>query len=339
MCVQTTSTTDRGRDDRASAPSTLRPRLWYPGLAFVTQQGDLRLGPSVGYSSEDGSFRRLRCGHRSRLEYWTHTAWMVSRSALNAAVIREHAIILPETLIDREALPHAHRWLREQPLVCVSGATWQRLSAAGVCVFVVAFDVSGNGLLDIKSTGGPSGPCSFTVAFDALQDAVLVACNGRASLDAHGDPSLIDRVLRLVSDGVLDESAVLNAFDARSVIEDGYGYRGALEGRFNDIGGLAQEFSSLDALFGQIFERATTMRSQAERLRIALGRAMPGAHTVSVPLYGAARRVNVPPLCVPRAARWNAHGQTERDLELPAERRWTVGDSDSWSPQLPTHLA
>jgi hypothetical protein len=273
------------------------------------------------------------------LEYWTHTAWLVSRSALSAAIIREHAIILPEVLIDREELPHAHRWLREQPLVCVSGATWQRLSAAGVRVFLVAFDASDSGMLDIETTSGPGGPCSLSVAFDALQDAVSVPANGRSSLDAHGDPSPIDRVLRLVSDGVLDESAVLNAFDARSVIEDGYGYRGAIEGRFNDIEGLAQQFASLDALFGQIFERATTQRPQAERLFVALSHATPGAHTVPVPLYGAARHVNVPALCVPGAARWTAHGQTERDLELPAERRWTVGDCDSWSPQLPTHPA
>jgi hypothetical protein len=293
----------------------------------------------VGYGSRDTPFRRLRCGYLGRVEHWTHVAWLVSRSALNATVVREHAVILPESLIDREALPYAHRWLREQPLACVSGATWQRLAASGVPVFRVAFDASSDRVLDLEISGGPAGPRSVAVALDALQDSMTAACKGRPLLDVQGDPSLIDRTLRMASGGALDEASVSSAFDVRRIIEDGYGYRGALEGTFNDIDGLAREFEDLDVLFGQIFERATTMLAAAERLSTALVDAGPEANTVSVPIYGTAHSVIVPALRVPQAAGTAADGRSKRDLELPTERRWTVNGADPWSPRLPEPVA
>lgn len=329
---------NRAQNDNDWAAAVRRPRLWCPGLTFVTPPGDVQLGRSVGYSSHDPSFLRLRCGHRSRVAYWTHVAWLVPRSALDPGLVAEHAIILPETLIDRGAQPHAYRWLREQPLVCVSGLTWRRLAAA-VRVYRVAFDATGKRVLDIEGTGGPTGPSSLTVALQALESAMTVASDGLPLLDLHGDPSAIDRALRLVSGGVLDESSVLNAFDARCLIEDGYGYRGALEGHFNGVDRFAREFRSLDALFGQIFERAGAMRTVAERVLAALAHATPEASAVSVPLYGTARRVIVPALSVPRVDRLVLGGQIGRDLELTSERRWSVDGVDSWSPQLPAHLA
>ncbi|MBW2537194.1 MAG: hypothetical protein JRI55_37245 [Deltaproteobacteria bacterium] len=293
----------------------------------------------MGYGSRDTPFQRLHCGYLGRVEHWTHVAWLVSRSALNPAVVREQAIILPECLIDPETLPHAHRWLREQPLVCVSGATWRRLAATGVPVFRVAFDASSDRVLDLESTGGSAGPRSVAVALDALQDSMAVACKGRPLLDVQGDPSLIDRTLRMASDGTLDESSVLNALDVRRIIEDGYGYRGALEGSFNDIEGLAREFETLDVLFGQIFERATTMLAAAEGLSSALVHADPEADAVSVPIYGTARRIVVPALRVPQTKATATDGPSKRDLELPTEWRWTVERVDPWSPQLPEPVA
>jgi hypothetical protein len=273
------------------------------------------------------------------LEDWTHVAWLATRSTLSRGVVAEHAVILPESLIDRDAQPHAHRWLREQPLVCVSGTTWRRLSTAGVCVFRVAFDVAGDRVLDIESPGSSNGPTSVTVALDALESAVGAQPSERSSLDVQGDPSPIDRVLRLVSGGVLDESSVANAFDARSFVEDGYGYRGALEGSFNEISRVAQGFEALDDLFGQIFERAESLRAVAKRLVAALGETKPEATAVVVPHYGTARSVSVPALAVALGEPWVFGGEAKRDLELLPERRWSVDGSDAWSPQLSARLA
>jgi hypothetical protein len=221
----------------------------------------------------------------------------------------------------------------------VSGSTWQRLSAAGTRVFRLAFDASGDRVLDIESTGGPKLPSSLKVGLDALEAAALAASSERTLLDVQGDPSPIDRVLRLASGGVLDESSVLNAFDARCLVEDGYGYRGALEGRFNEMADVAQRLEPVDVLFGQIFDRAATMRTVAVRMVEVLAQAMSKATEVSVPLYGAAHRVDVPALCVPPSEQLVFGGQTEQALELPAERRWTVQGVDRWSPRLPVRPA
>lgn len=327
-------TMNRARDEPDQRTTARSPRLWCPGLVFVTRQGDVRLGRSVGYSSRDLSFLHLGCGYRSRIEYWAHEAWLVSRSALNAHVLAEHAIVLPESLVDRDAQPHAHNWLRQQPLVCVSGSTWRRLSAAGVHGFRVAFDASGDRVLDVEDTGGIRKPSSVRVALDALEDAVAVACHGRPPLEVQGDPSSIDRVLRLVSGDVLDEQSVLNAFDARCLVEDGYGYRGSLEGRFNEIADITRKLGPVDVLFGQIFERAKTMGAVAMRVLELLAQATPRATAVSLPLYDVARPAVVPALHVPWVDRLVLSGLTMRDLELPAERRWSVRGVDAWGPRF-----
>lgn len=335
--VEIAPTMIRSSGDLAPTASTQASRLWCPGLVFVNLHGDVRIGRSVGYSSRDESFRGLSCGYRSRVEYWTHAAWLAPSGALTAAVVAEHAIILPESLIDREAQPHAHRWLCEQPLVCVSGTTWKRLAAAGVPVFRVAFDASGDRVLAIETAGGATLASSVTVALDALEHAVAAQRNERQLLDVQGNPSPIDRVLRAVTGGVLDESSVLNAFEARCLVEDGYGYRGALEGSFNEMSHVAGAVEVLDELFGQVFGRGKTLRAVAERVVAALGEAKPEANAVAVPLYGEARAVVVPPLSVPLGEHGVLDRQAERVLELPARRRWAVDGADSWSPELPAN--
>jgi hypothetical protein len=324
--------------DGDDATGIARPRLWCPGVAFVTPQGDVQLGASVGYNTRDPSFRLLPCGQRRRLAYWTHSAWLVERCALNEALIAEHAIILPETLIDQEDLPHAHRWLREQPLLCVSGATWARLVEDGVRVFRIAFDANGDGRLHVDGSGGAAGPTSLTVSLNALDHAVSLASRELSLVEFGGKPSPIDRALRLLTDGRLDEESVMNAFDARSLIEDGYGYRGALEGRFATVSAIARQLRPVDALFGQIFARAASMRPIAESLQQAIRDAEPDAREVPVPIYVTAQRVIEAALRVPSVERLVMDGVAQGDLELPAEDRWTVGAVDPWSPQ-PFELA
>ncbi len=316
-----------------------RTQLWCPGTAFVTPQGDVRVGRGVGYSSRDPSFRRLCCGSQSGISSWTHVAWLVSRNALTPETIAGHGIILPETLIDREALPHAHRWLREQPLVCVSGATWTRLARDGVRAFRVAFDATGKRTLRFDSRGGARPPTAVTVSLDRLTNAAAEGRGALSLLDFASIPSPIDRALRLLSKGVLDESSVTSAFDARSLIENGYGYRGALEGCFTDVDVVARELGAFDDLFGQVFERAIAMRDVAQRLRRALEEAPPEACAVGVPLYGTARALTVTGLSLTNVERLVVEGVPTRALELPRERCWNVGVVETWSPNLPVHLS
>jgi hypothetical protein len=324
---------------RRSEPPTRhegRPRLWVPGVAYVTEAGDLHLGRSAGYSSQDVAFRRLRLGHRGRVASWTHVAWLMPRTALHPKLLDAHGVTLPEALIGRDEEPHAHRWLREQPLVCVSGDIWRRLADAGVCVYRVAFDATGARELDVEAVNTATGSASLTVALDALENARTASWNGLALVDVQGDPSPIDRALRVVTDGALDEASVLNAFDARCLVEDGYGYRGAENGRLVDLGRVTVACRPTDVLFGQIFHRARALRSLAEGLLGALSHAPSAAAEARVPVYDVARRLIVPPLHVTQVARLVIHGEVRRELDLPSERRWSLDRVEPWSPRLPS---
>lgn len=122
-------------------------------------------------------------------------------------------------------------------------------------------------------------------------------------------------------------------------VEDGYGYRGALEGTFKGLDEVAHELEALDSLFGRIFERAATMHTAAESLAGALAEAMPTASAVSVPRDGGtAHRLIVPALRVPQGGPQVVAAQPDSQLEIPAEQRWSLDGSDSWSPQLPAEL-
>jgi hypothetical protein len=315
--------------------SARAPRLWVPGLAYFTDAGDVHLGKNAGYNGQGTPFRGLSFGRRGRLASWTHVAWLAPRATLHPALIDAHGLTFPESLIDRDAQPHAHRWLREQPLVCVSGGAWRQLADAGVWVYRVAFDAGGRRELEIEGINAPTGPCSLTVGLDALERAMTVGWNGHTLLDVQGDPSPIDRALRLVSHGALDEASVLNAFDARCLIEPGYGYRGAEHGHLADIDRVARECRAVDAVFAQIFERSVGMRALAERVVTALSHAAADAREVGVPVYGVARRLIVPALRVPGVPRLVLHGEANDDLELPSERRWSVDGIDAWNPVVP----
>jgi hypothetical protein len=305
-----------------------RPRLWIPGLVYVTDDGELCVGRSAGYGGEGPAFSDLRCGRRRSLEHWTHTAWLVARRSLDRKLVDEQGIILPESSITEDDLPHAHRWLREQPLLCVSGLGVARLREAGVRVYRVALDASAERVLELECEGGKTPPGSLRVPLDAL-------CAAGSGADRARGPA-IDRLLRLVSDGVLDEQAVLAAFDARSLVEDGYGYRGALEGKFSSIDCVERALRPLDVLFGQVYERAEPMRELGAAVCSVLKDAPADVAELELAGYGAARRTTVPALRVALEASVEnvLGGEPVSELELPAESRWSVDGIEPWSPVL-----
>lgn len=320
-----------------SSKSTIRPRdarLWVPGIAYVTPAGDLRVGPSAGYQSREPSLSRSRCGYPGRVTDWTHVAWLVARADLRDDQAAAFGVVLPESLIDPEAQPHAHRWMREQPLIAVSGATWEQLVADGLRLYLLAFDATGDRMIRVDATGGSLPPSSAVVAEDALQAATTSAWGGRSLFEVQGDPSAVDRLLRLLSNGVVDEAAVLNAVDARRLVEDGYGYRGALEGSFRGLDELARDLRPLDAVFGQVFERADAMRADAEAVVAALAACPTDEAELRLVGHGLARQALVPPLRLPDVDRLVVAGEKIDHLELPAERRWSVSSFDTWSPEL-----
>lgn len=312
--------------------SVAEPRLWVPGVAYASGAGDLHIGPSVGYRSRDPSFAGLRCGWGSRVTEWTHSAWVVPRSDLSDDVAIAHGVVFPESLIDQSAQPHAHRWLREQPLVAVSGTTWARLVADGARLCRVAFDATGDRLLRIDMMWPAHPPSSAAVAEEALHAATTAVWGGRSLLDAQGDPSAVDRLLRWLSNGIVDEAGLLNAVDARRLVEDGYGYRGARDGWFRTIDDFAHDLGPVDATFEQVFKRADRMRPDAEELAAAIRACASNATELDV-AGRAVRAIAVPAIRLADVDRLVVDGDELTELVLAAERRWSLCEIDDWSPR------
>ncbi|RLB54664.1 MAG: hypothetical protein DRI90_20045, partial [Deltaproteobacteria bacterium] len=125
-----------------------------PGVAYVTDECEIRTGRHVGYNGWGRAFRLAGCGHFASIAEWRHRVWLVERAALGAQAIDEHAIMLAERLLDKQTHPNARRWLAEQPLVCVSGAKVKRLAHQGSRVYCVEHGVERADWFAVKATGG-----------------------------------------------------------------------------------------------------------------------------------------------------------------------------------------
>ncbi len=333
-----------------------RPRLWVPGVAYVSDEREIQAGRHVGYNGWGKAFRLSGCAHFASIAEWRHRVWLVERVALSPRIIDEHAIILADRLLDKEAQPHARRWLCEQPLVCISGGKVERLAKSqGLRVYCVEHGVVDRSWFSVTATGGQrggwevSGPVeSFwpdrarrQVAADESNDNELPA------EERYDVRHAIDRVLRHISGGKLTEAAVTNAFAVRRLLTPGYGYHGDTDGTVASIGRVQRELRALEALFAQVYERAEPMAEEARGLANAVDAAPRRNKEIAVPIYGRAHRVDLPELTVRLAsdhddeteARWLVKGEPQDKLVLPAEDRWVVHEVDGWSPELPEELA
>src|SRR5690606_12161455 len=104
-----------------------RERIWVPGVAWVNDERELQVGSHVGFNGYGETFAASPVGHFGAIAEWRHTAWLVERRTLTKRIVDDHAVILAEELVDPDEMPHARRWLSEQPLVCVSGVKVKRL--------------------------------------------------------------------------------------------------------------------------------------------------------------------------------------------------------------------
>ncbi len=322
-----------------------RPRVWVPGVAWVSEERELVVGPHVGFNGHGKAFAQSRCAHFTRLEELRHTLWLVERRALSDGVIDEHAIILAERLLDPDAQPHARRWLAEQPLVCVSGMKVGRLVAAGLRVYTVSYGVDDEGVLSLSGEGGRRAPWSLHGRLiDMLPADLRPEAPGSLRSEAREVRTFVDRLLARLSRGALREVSVLNAWAARSLVEPGYGYHGATDGVPSTVERVHRDVRALDALFAQIYARAEEMRDDAHEMQRAVSGAPPDADKLRLPIYDGARREDLLelPVVIARDGRPGAEyrigGELQRELSLPAEPRWIVARVASWSPKLPKDL-
>jgi hypothetical protein len=319
-----------------------RPRIWAPGIAYVTDESEVTWGKHVGYNGWGKSFRLSPVGHFGSIRDWRHRAWLVERAHLTQEIVDEHAIILAELLVDPDLQPNARRWLAEQPLVCVEGLKHDRLVDAGLRVFTIEHGVAGEGMIRIEANGGKRS--SWAVE-GRLHDLLPRDLRPESEED-HGRTeqvevrTFVDRLLEHLTNGAVREIAVVNALAARSLIEPGYGYHGAPYGEAASIERVAKQLRALEPLMAQVYERAKGQRGDA----VALGKELEGAPVdvieVPVPVYGRALSAVLPPLDVDldSGGSYTVGGERKLELVLPDRMRWIVEGVDPWSPRLPKDL-
>lgn len=327
--------------------SVKRPRFWVPGVLWVDEERELTVGRHVGYNGYDKAFAASGIGCFTSLRDLRHRMWLVQRKDLTPQIVDEHAIILPETLLDPDQQPHARRWLAEQPLICVSGTKLERLLDAGLRVFTVEHGVEGEDELVVSALGGDRAEWLFRARVPDLVPIELRAqVHELATRTARRQVrELVDRTLAIVSRGTLREASVVNAHAARALVEPGYGYYGATDGTAASVERVQREVRGLEALFAQIYERAGAMRDEAKEIAKAVAGAGVDDEKIDLPVYGGAHRLYVEEYTIPLATdddeegpRWIFVGEPRDELHYPSEVRWVVDRVKMWSPKLPEDL-
>ncbi|MBM4359145.1 MAG: hypothetical protein FJ096_13650 [Deltaproteobacteria bacterium] len=319
-------------------------RVWLPGKLFVDDDGELVTGRGAGLLVEADGFPRQALGSVGKLVDLRHTMWLVERAKLDDTLVREFALVLPERLLDRDVQPFAHRWLAELPLVCFSGVKWDRIvrdeRLGAYRVAIVERDA--RVFFELEVAGGKRRSLSLSVEVAALEAAAR-ASEAPDMRSTIRETSIVDRLLREFTRGVLDEASVLAAFQAASLLEPGYGYRGALDGSPATIEQVQYGARALEAAFAAIEPRALTQRELAEAILESLvAPVLEGAPPPRVPTFGEAMRIVVPELRVSLASVGGSlreGSEAPDELVLPEVERWFVAEVEPWRPEIPPALA
>jgi hypothetical protein len=317
---------------------TKRPRLWVPGTLVVTAEGELVAGAHAGFNGYGKDFAASMCGHAGSMRDWRHCAWMVKRSDLDDDALQQHAIILPETLLDPAQQPFALRWLASQPLVCVSGLQVAGLLDGGLRVYTVAYGAEEDDAFAVSAEGGSGAQWSLRLPFRDLlptdlrpEGDTLARLQRLERLDAR---TFVDRILSEISGGALRNLSVVNALAARKLIEPGYGYRGATHGEAASLEDVADGVAALNHLFAQVYRRAHQQRRDAEQIARTISQVAATATTLGeIPLYASARKVTLEAMRIPMTPGAYVHtGVANNTLTLPAQARWFVDRVAMWRP-------
>ena len=320
-------------------------RVWVPRRLYVSDDGELKLGRGAGQLFDLPGLPVGTIGRRQRLLDARHTLWVVERQALDEKLIEDYALVLPERLIDADVQPHAHRWLAHLPLVCISGIKSERIVREDrLRVYRVAVDERRGVLMfEVDASGGGKSPWSFGARAAELEAGGWGGEECESRLGLEPPSSMVDRLLRHLSGGVLDEESLVAALQAVTLVEPGCGYRGATDGVPATIEEVQFGARAVEAVFAQVDRRAEGQVAYADAIVAELSMARGEEKTSpTLPIYGEVQRVwDAERTLDLRAvnASYSSNG-TELDvLALPREVRFFIGECDRWQPRIPAELA
>lgn len=335
-----------GTPYRDGEPRT-RPAIWVPGVLFVenawgSRHATLHTGPEAG-----------RWWARADLRDWKTEVHLVERRAIPEQSARDLGITLPEDLLDAERVPLTRRAAATSPLLAVSPEDADRLLALGVRVYTVGFERRADDVFWVSAVGGGEPKLDVSAPYHDLLGAAL----GRRDADRDGEEDdaldalrashFLDRILRAVTGGAVDERRIDQAMAMHGLVTTPVLKRGAWTATRATPEAATRAAQVLEEQLRQIEERAEAQREDAERVAEALAEAAPEQQTITVPVYGEARRHVAPGFTIRKKALTYPYsriavpgrsGAVKDRLVVPADPTWQVEAVQPWAPALPMEL-
>ena len=313
-----TSDPYRNDEDEEGLP----PRLWLPGRLLVRRDREIELGEQAGWS--DGG----------KIERWACSISVVQREQLDEETIKRLGVVVPNRVVDNSLAPHTARWLRGQPLICVERELTGSLVKAGVRVYQIGYDRGSERLTFSARGAGPSfnlngrHPARWVLqGHEPPDEAIRI----EESLGA----TVIGRLLRGLSGGVLTESSVDGTLDARELGQPDFLWPDAATRKMLSVKDSSAAACRQEGYWKQVYERADEHMDMMSAFLRKFGNAPQDTLRITVPVYGAVVRSDLPSLdidCEQHGISYRIGGDQQATLRLPAITLHHVEHHDNWRP-------
>jgi hypothetical protein len=282
-----------------------RPAIWIPGVLRLVGGSDGRA--RVGLGRERGWVLG------DPIVDWQLSALLVSKPALTDELRRELAIDLPEERLDAACYPRLCAAARAASLVAVAPQRRDILVSRDVRTYRVAWH-RGAGGGEFSSRGG--GLTYLGVGGE------MYGWLGPDAAEGASD-SLIDRILRRISDGEVGEDAVMLAVELATVTNPELIERSQPARRDPALDEARR--ADWESWLEQTATRSASRETDAKAIVTALENAI--GDEVQLPSYGTARRIRLPELAI------NTCDSGDADvLTLPPYSYWIVEGVETWFP-------
>ncbi len=238
-------------------------------------------------------------------------------------------------MVDNTVAPNTARWLRGQLLVCVEQELTGSLVTAGVRVFQIGYD-RGSERLSFSARGGgePSfslvgrHPARWTLSGDQLPEEAIRSEETVGRL-------VLGRLLRTLSNGVLCESAVDAALDARELVQPDFLWPDAATRKVLSVKDSSEAASRRERYWAQVYDRAAEYQDEMGAFLRKLGKAPQDTLRITVPVYGAVIRSDLPAIevnCERHGINYKVGAAAQATVQLPSLTVFHVEHHDGWRP-------
>jgi hypothetical protein len=270
------------------------PGVLYVGTSGEQELAELHVGPVAGWVALKG------------IHTWSREISVVFKADVTEAIGRELGVTLPERQPEAAGLQNALRAAQASSLVAVDSSLVDKLVGHGVRVHTIGSDRITGGFYYLAK-GGKGEAVRLQGNLVEMVAATMAASADNAAIEANLD-GVIPRVLAELSGGTLSEAQIELTATLPALGEP------AAE--------AAVKLQTLEGFLVLTMARASRYADRAHAALEALDQATRGGeHSLTVPLFGDARRVVQPELEIEYA---EGESGERRRLKLPERSRWFV---------------